>query len=375
MSHTHIHTQDIASVYRGKTILITGSVGTVGSEVLKQILEYDPAEVRIFDNHETGLFLQMSAHGNGSNLVPILGDIRDYGKLQSVMEGVDVVFHIAAYKHVFLCECNPFDSVRTNVIGTQNVLRVALANRVTRVLYTSSDKAVNPTSVMGTSKLLSERVVTAASMQSANGCKHHLFSSTRFGNVLGSNGSVIQIFMEQIRRGGPLTITDPRMTRFVMTVEEAARLVIKGAALACGGEVFVTKMPVLQIIALAQAMIEVLAPLYGYRAKDITIEYIGPRPGEKLYEELMSDEETHRALELDDMFAVLPALRNGNNMIPYDYPSLLSDKVERPYISRDETMMTKDEIIEFLLTNNILGDDVSSRYTTEIEGPRKVVAG
>ncbi|UCF85498.1 MAG: polysaccharide biosynthesis protein [Desulfobacteraceae bacterium] len=374
MSRTQIHTSEFAPIYKEKTILITGSVGTVGSEVLKQILKYDPAEVRIFDNNETSLYLQMSAYGNDVNLVPILGDIRDHGKLQSVMEGVDVVFHIAAYKHVFLCECNPFDSVRTNVIGTQNVLSVALANRVPRVLYTSSDKAVNPTNVMGTSKLLSERVVTAASMQRCNGRKLHNFSSTRFGNVLGSNGSVVPVFVDQIKRGGPVTITNPRMTRFVMTVEEAARLVIKGAAIACGGEVFVTKMPVLRIIDLAQAMIEVLAPPYGYRPKDITFEYIGARPGEKLYEELMSEEEAPRSLELDDMFAILPALRNGHNMIPYDYHSLVSDKVDKPYISRDETMMTKDEIIEFLLVNNILGEDVSSRYMPEIERRQKITA-
>ena len=374
MPHTMIHTQDIAPVYRGKTILITGSVGTVGSEVLRQVLEHQPAEVRLFDNHETGLFHQMSAHGNGSNLVPVMGDIRDYGKLQSVMEGVDVVFHIAAYKHVFLCECNPFDSVRTNVIGTQNVLRVALSQKVDRVLYTSSDKAVNPTNVMGTSKLLAERVVTASSLQCNNACKQHLFASTRFGNVLGSNGSVVPIFEKQIKRGGPVTITDPRMTRFVMTIQEAARLVIKGAAIARGGEVFVTKMPVLRIMHLAQAMIEILAPFYDYRPQKIKVEYIGSRPGEKLYEELMSEEETPRALELEDMFAILPTLRNGHSATVYNYDSILSDKVDNPYISRDEPMMTKDRIIEYLLANNILGEEVTSWYMSEMKKEREATA-
>jgi FlaA1/EpsC-like NDP-sugar epimerase len=374
MPHTMIHAHDNAPVYRGKTILITGSVGTVGSAVLKQVLKYQPAEVRIFDNYETGLFHQMSAHGNGSSLVPVMGDIRDYGKLQSVMEGVDVVFHIAAYKHVFLCESNPFDAVRTNVIGTQNILRVALNQKVGRVLYTSSDKAVNPTNVMGTSKLLSERVVTAAGLQCNNGCRQHFFASTRFGNVLGSSGSVVPVFKEQIKSGGPVTITDPRMTRFVMTIEEAARLVIKGAAIARGGEVFVTKMPVLRIMHLAQAMIEILAPYYGYRSQNIKVEYIGPRPGEKLYEELMSEEETPRALELEDMFAILPALRNGHSDTVYNYDSIVSDKVDNPYISRDEPMMTKDRIIEYFLSNNILGEEVTSWYRSEIKKAREATA-
>jgi FlaA1/EpsC-like NDP-sugar epimerase len=251
---------------------------------------------------------------------------------------------------------------------------VALAQKVDRVLYTSSDKAVNPTNVMGTSKLLSERVVTAAGLQCNNGCKQHLFASTRFGNVLGSNGSVVPVFDEQIKRGGPVTITDPRMTRFVMTIQEAARLVIKGAAIARGGEVFVTKMPVLRIMHLAQAMIEILAPFYGYRPQKIKVEYIGSRPGEKLYEELMSEEETPRALELEDMFAVLPALRNGHNATVYNYDSFVSEQVDNPYISRDEPMMSKDRIIEYLISNNILGEAVTSWYRTEIQKEREATA-
>jgi FlaA1/EpsC-like NDP-sugar epimerase len=370
-----IHSPSLASVYKGKTILITGSVGTVGTELLKQVLEYAPAQVRLVDNYESGLFMQMQHHGNGIELVPVLGDVRDLGKLQSVMEGVDVVFHLAAYKHVCLSESNPFDSVRTNVIGTQNVLKAALGAKVGRVLYTSSDKAVNPTNVMGTSKLLAERVVTASSVQCCNGCKkRQIFSSTRFGNVLGSNGSVVPVFMEQISHGGPITITDARMTRFVMSVQEAARLVIKGAAIACGGEVFVTKMPVVHVLDLARAMIEILAPVYGYEPKEIPIEYIGPRPGEKLYEELMSEEETARALELEDMFSILPALQNNHGMVTHDYPCTVSDAVHKPYISRDEKTMTIDEIIDFLIAHNIVGTDVSMAKVHDHDLPIRTMA-
>jgi len=374
MTIIQTHNPDFTPVYEGKTILITGSVGTVGSELLKQIIEYHPKEIRLFDNSESGLHMQTCTYGNAVKILPALGDIRDLGKLQSVMDGVDVVFHLAAYKHVFLCECNPFDSVRTNVIGTQNVLKAALISRVGRVLYTSSDKAVNPTNVMGTSKLLAERVVTAANMQCSNGNGRSIFSISRFGNVMGSNGSVVPVFMEQIKRGGPVTVTDIRMTRFIMTVQEAAKLVIKGAAIACGGEVFVTKMPVIRINDLAKVMIEILAPVYGYRPEDISIEYIGPRPGEKLYEELMSEEEIARALELEDMFSVLPALKNGYPGVAYNYASTVSDKVENPYISRDEKMMTREEIRDFLLYNNILGQEVMSYHTREKQTQAKLSA-
>jgi FlaA1/EpsC-like NDP-sugar epimerase len=358
MNQTHIK-QDYLSVYEGKTILITGSVGTVGSELLKQVMAYRPAEIRLFDSYESGLFMQIQTCRSGVRVLPVLGDIRDLGKLQSVMDGVDICFHLAAYKHVYLCEHNPFDSVRTNVIGTQNVLKAALAANVKRFLYTSSDKAVNPTSVMGTSKLLAERVVTAASMQCHNGHNHRVFCTTRFGNVLGSNGSVVEVFKEQIKYGGSVTVTHDQMTRFIMTVQEAARLIIKAVALACGGEVFVTKMPTVRIIDLAEAMIELLAPLYDYQSKEISIQYIGPRPGEKLYEELMSEEETMRAIELKEMFSILPALRESYNGIEYNYPCMVSEKVSKPYISKNEKTMTKEEVITYLLTNNILGEDLT----------------
>ncbi len=358
---------DMTSIYKDKTILITGSVGTVGSEVLRQLVAMQPKEIRLFDNNESDLFFQMQAYGNGVKVVPILGDIRDFGRLAAAMADVNIVFHLAAYKHVYLCELNPFDSVRTNVIGTQNVLKAALAANVERALYTSSDKAVNPTNVMGTSKLLAEKVVTAASVQNANTDERRIFSCSRFGNVLGSNGSVIPIFKQQIQKGGPVTITDKLMTRFVMTIEEAGRLVIKGAAIARGGEVFVTKMPVMAIIDLAQAMIEILAPIYGYSPAKIAIVNIGMRPGEKLYEELMSEEETARAIELEDMFSVLPALNYTDADLRHQYAAIISNKVDKPYISRSEKAMTKNEIIEYLISNHILGERITAQYRPDLK--------
>lgn len=344
-----------ASFYRGKNILLTGSVGTIGSELLKQLILCQPAEIRLFDNNESGLFMQMQGYvGSVVKLSGILGDIRDFGKLQVVMEGIDIVFHLAAFKHVTLCESNPFDSVRTNVVGTQNVLKAALAAKVDRVIYTSSDKAVNPTNVMGTSKLLAERVVTASSINFWNGCTRKIFTSTRFGNVLGSNGSVIPIFNDQIKKGGPVTITHPEMTRFVMTIEEAAKLVLRSGVVARGGEVMVTKMPTLRIKDLAQAMIELLAPVYGYRPGDIPIEHIGPKPGEKLFEELMTESEVERAVELNDMFAILPVFKGVNPSLSWEYKDYITDKVTDPYVSKNEKWMTVTEIKDFLFSNKIV---------------------
>ena len=198
-----------------------------------------------------------------------------------------------------------------------------MSNKVSRVIFTSSDKAVNPTNVMGTSKLMGERIITAANIVNNNG--HQVFSSVRFGNVLGSRGSVVPIFAEQILGGEAVTITDAQMTRFVMTIQEAAKLVLEAAMLACGGEVLVTKMPVLRIIDLAKAMINLLAPETGLDPDKFPIRYIGAKPGEKLYEELMSQEEVSRTKELPNMFAILPAFRSFYQKIDYRYPDVLPD--------------------------------------------------
>lgn len=362
------------SIYKGKTILITGSVGTVGSELLNQIIKYQPAEIRLLDNNESGLFMQMQTNGFPLPVIPVLGDIRDAGKLHMVMEEVDIVFHCAAFKHVGLCESNPFDSVRTNVIGTQNILKAALSRHVKRVIYTSSDKAVNPTNVMGTSKLLSERVVTAACSQFWNRKKDIIFSSTRFGNVLGSNGSVVPIFIDQIKKGGPVSVTHIEMTRFVMTVEQAANLVIKSGVLACGGEVMVTKMPVIRIVDLAEAMIDLLAPVFGYSPKTVKIQYIGAKPGEKLYEELMTEEEAPRSYELPEMYSILPTFHSNDPNNKYQYPQLISSAVSQPYISNTETPMSKIELKRYLLNNRILGEELTELCEQQINIPQQALA-
>ena len=340
-----------------KNILVTGACGTVGAELVRQLLEEDfaPSEVVALDNNESELFFLEQRFIIHENARFFLADIRDRDKLCRKMKNIDIVFHAAAYKHVILCERSPFEAVQTNINGVQNIIYAACENLVEKVIFTSTDKAVNPTSVMGTSKLMGERLMTAANSNLQG--EGPIFASTRFGNVLGSRGSVIPIFREQIKKGGPVTLTDPGMTRFIMSIQEAVRLVIDSAELARGGEVFITKMPVIRIKDLAEVMIEELASLYGHDPKDIEIVTIGAKPGEKLYEELMSMEETRRALELPRYFSVLPAFRGIYRNINYRYPEILAEKVENPYVSADELALTREKIKEFLFKNNLFGFD------------------
>jgi FlaA1/EpsC-like NDP-sugar epimerase len=354
------------SEFQGKSILVTGACGTVGSELIQQLLQtsnYAPDEVIGLDNNESQLFFLDQQYLKDSRARFFVADIRDRDELIRKMAGIDIVFHCAALKHVILCERSPEQAVQTNIQGVQNVIAAAEANGVEKVIFTSSDKAVNPTNVMGTSKLMGERLMTAANSNKRG--KGPIFASTRFGNVLGSNGSVIPIFHNQIRHGGPVTLTNREMTRFVMSIEESVRLVIDSAMLARGGEVFITKMPVIRIEDLARAMIAELAPVYGYKPEDIEIVEIGTKPGEKLYEELMSPEETRRAVELRRYFSVLPAFRGIYNDIQYDYADLVCGDVKNPYVSAEEPSLRVPQISDLLKKYNLLGrpdETTSLRY-------------
>jgi FlaA1/EpsC-like NDP-sugar epimerase len=336
--------------YRGKKILITGAVGTVGAELVRQLHKLNIGELRLMDNNETGMFFLMEEYKNDSAFC-FLGDVRDRDKLEKLSNGVDIIFHCAAFKHVILSEYNPFDVVQTNIMGVENIIRAATANKVKYVLFTSSDKAVNPTNVMGTSKLMGEKLITA--VNAVINSSKAIFASTRFGNVVGSRGSVVPLFMNQIKSGGPVTVTDKRMTRFIMTVEDAVKMVLQSLFLAKGGEVFVTKMPVVKIQDLAEVMIDILAPKYGYKSANIKITEIGAKPGEKLYEELMSDEESHRSVELGDVYVITPAFRSIYKSIQYEYEGLISDKIQKPYISSMEEPLSKEDLKLYLLEKRV----------------------
>ena len=335
---------------KGKRVLVTGACGTVGSELTKQLLQKQQvAELVGLDNNESALFLLEQKYSGPHDAHFILADLRDREKLFRMFESVDIVFHTAAFKHVSLCERSPFEAVQTNILGVRNVIDAAVACGVERVVFTSSDKAVNPTNVMGASKLMGERLVTAAhSNQRGQG---PIFFSTRFGNVLWSRGSVIPLFLNQIKNGGPVTLTDERMTRFIMSTRQAVALVITSTRLARGGEVFVTKMPAVRIKDLAEVMIETFAPRFKKKPEDIQISNIGAKPGEKLYEELVSDEETRRSWELERYFVVLPALASMHRSVEYDYPGLVSRQAKRTYISADEKPLTKKELLQVLKEN------------------------
>jgi FlaA1/EpsC-like NDP-sugar epimerase len=337
--------------YKNRKILVLGAAGTVGSEIVQQLNSLEPQELRLMDNNESEMFFLMERYRE-RNVYCFMGDIRDRDKLEKLSKNIDIIIHAAAFKHVILSEYNPFDVVQTNIVGVENTIRAATSCNVKHLLFTSSDKAVNPTNVMGTSKLMGERLITAANAIRKD--KKTIFSSTRFGNVLGSRGSVVPLFIKQIRDGGPITITDKRMTRFVMTIKEAARLVLESVMISNGGEVFVTKMPVVKITDLAEVMIKMLASKFGHNPSDIETSIIGAKPGEKLYEELMSEEEVHRSLELKDMFVITPAFKSIYQSIQYDYPDTLSRQISRSYISENETTLSKAEIEEYLVDNNVL---------------------
>lgn len=340
------------SNWSNSVVLITGVCGTVGQELLRQVTAQGPTEVIGIDNNETEIFFLSEEYAGKPNVRLYLGDVRDRDKLERTMEGVTVVLHAAALKHVILCEQSPRDPLQTNIIGTQNVIDAAISNGVKRVIFTSSDKAVNPTNVMGTSKLMGERLITAANALRRD--VGTVFASTRFGNVLGSRGSVVPIFARQIARGGPVTITDEGMTRFVMTVTDAAQLVMESVFLAQGGEVFVTKMSVIRIIDLAHVMISELASRSGRDPESIAIMTIGSKPGEKLYEELLSDEETRRTVELDHYFSIIPAFKTVYRSISYDYAGIVADRVHSPYNSARIAPMSRDELKQYLTDGDLL---------------------
>ncbi len=337
---------------RGRRVLVTGVCGTVGRGLLTRLLASEAAAIVGIDHNEGALFELMESTVD-ERVRLILGDVQSRQQLEERLRDVDLLIHTAAFKHVGTCERSPRDAVAVNVSGTQNVIDAARAADVERVVFTSSDKAVNPTSVMGTSKLLAERLVAAAAEQSDT--RSPVFTTTRFGNVLGSSGSVVPIFTRQIAAGGPVTLTDRRMNRFVMVPREAVDLVLESGRLSRGGEVFVTKMHALRIEDLAQAMIRRLAPRHGFAPETISIEEVGARAGEKLHEELINEEEVRRTIELEDFFVVQPALASDAGRRTADaYGGDRTEAIGVIYRSDRVASMTLDEVETYLEENGIV---------------------
>ena len=339
------------NTFRGKNVLITGGAGSFGSAMLSHVLKYKPTVVRVLDHNEEGLFHLEQKFGEYENVRLLLGDLRDKDRLKRAIDDIDIVIHAAALKHVYSCEYNPFEAVRTNIIGTQNLIDVALDEEVEKVMLTSTDKAANPTNVMGTSKLMGEKLIVAANYY--KGKKETILSGVRFGNVIGSSGSVIPLFNEQIKKGGPVTITNPEMTRFILSMPSALELVTKATKLAHGGEIFILKMPSFKVGTLAGVMINELAPKYGYKPEDIKLKRIGIKAGEKFHEDLMTGEELTRSLETDEFFIVLPQLKEVSNI---DHPNYNRAKKSSQvsFSSKDARILSKEEISKLLKKENLI---------------------
>lgn len=291
----------MTNVFAGATLMITGGTGSFGNAVLKRFLASDIKEIRVFSRDEKKQD-DMRKRYNDAKLKFYIGDVRDYQSILNATRGVDYIFHAAALKQVPSCEFHPMEAVKTNVIGTDNVLEAAIQNSVKRVVCLSTDKAVYPINAMGISKAMMEKVMVAKSRNDNN----TVICGTRYGNVMASRGSVIPLFIEQVRNGQPLTLTDPNMTRFMMTLADAVDLVLYAFEHGNNGDMFVQKAPAATVETLARALTQLL------NKPDHAINIIGTRHGEKLYEALLSREEMACAEDMGDYFRVPPDLRDLN---------------------------------------------------------------
>ena len=285
-----------------KSILITGGTGSFGQKAVETILaRYSPSRLIVFSRDEYKQH-QMQQVFNADCMRYFIGDVRDRDRLYRAFNGVDIILHAAALKHVPLCEYNPFEAVKTNVLGAQNIVDAAIDNGVSLVMALGSDKGVSPVNIYGASKLVAEKLFVQGNFYSGGRTK---FSCTRYGNVIGSRGSVIPLFKEMRETGGTVTITDERMTRFWLTLEQAVDFVLKCLGMMQGGEVFVLKVPSMNVLSLAQAI-----------APDCEIDYVGIRPGEKLHEVLISRDEACSVAVLKDMYIIEPMQHSSWRIAP-----------------------------------------------------------
>lgn len=327
------------SIFKGKTLLITGGTGSFGNAVLRRFLKTDIGEIRIFSRDEKKQD-DMRKLYNNSKLKFYIGDVRDYNSILDAMRGVDFVFHAAALKQVPSCEFYPIQAVQTNVLGTENVLNAAIASGVKRVVCLSTDKAAYPINAMGMSKALMEKVIVAKGRNLKD--SETMICLTRYGNVMASRGSVIPLFIDQMRKGNPITITDPNMTRFMMSLDEAVDLVLFAFENGKSGDTFVQKSPASTVELLANT----LKNLFNRPEHEIKI--IGTRHGEKLYEVLMTKEERVRAIDMGNYFRV-PADDRDLNYSKYfeDGQQVITQAEE--YNSHNTYRLNEEELKEMLL--------------------------
>jgi UDP-glucose 4-epimerase len=345
MSKTNINKKNME--FSNSTLLITGGTGSFGNAVLKRFLNTDIKEIRIFSRDEKKQD-DMRQYYNNPKIKYYIGDVRDYESINSAMKGVDYVFQAAALKQVPSCEFFPVEAVRTNVLGCENVLNAAIENNVGRVIVLSTDKAVYPINAMGMSKALSEKVMVAKS-RSLNGTGM-VFCGTRYGNVMASRGSVIPLFVDQIKKGNPLTITDPNMTRYMMTLDNAVDLVLFAFKNGNPGDIFVQKSPAATIEVLAKALLEL------YKANN-QIKIIGTRHGEKLYETLVNREEMVKAEDLGNYYRIPADTRDLNyNRFFIEGQAQISQMEE--YTSHNTKRLDLEDTKQLLLKLDSIREDV-----------------
>lgn len=316
------------NIFKNKIILITGGTGSIGSEIVGQLLKYEPKQVRILSRNDSKQYDLLERLGHPENLRLFIGDIRDRDRLDLAFKDVDFVFHAAALKHVPICEYNPFEAVKTNIIGSQNIIDMALRHNVKKVIGISTDKAANPTNVMGTSKLMMEKLFTNTNFFSTG---RTMFSCVRFGNVAWAVSSVLPIWKEQISRHGHINVTHHKMTRFLMSISQAVNLTIKAAELSRGGEIFVLKMPAIKLPDLAKMYIKKYHP-----GNNVKIKFTNSRPGEKIHEDLVTPLEDFGSIfENNEMFILFPKPHIITALRPVlsDYEGFKTARLVRSYSS------------------------------------------
>lgn len=337
------------SIFNGKTLLITGGTGSFGNAVLKRFLDTDIKEIRIFSRDEKKQDDMRHAYNN-DKIKYYIGDVRNLQSIKNAMYGVDYVFHAAALKQVPSCEFFPLEAVYTNVIGTDNVLTACIECGVKKVICLSTDKAAYPVNAMGTSKAMMEKVFVAKSRTVSP--DKTLICGTRYGNVMCSRGSVIPLFIEQIKAGQPLTVTEPTMTRFIMSLEEAVELVIFAFEHAESGDIMVQKAPSCTIETLAQAVKELFHA-------DNPIKIIGIRHGEKMYETLLTNEECAHAIDMGNFYRV-PADKRDLNYEKYFKQGDENRKTLVEFDSSNTELLTVEQVKEKLLSLSYIQDEIAA---------------
>ena len=313
---------------KGKAVLVTGGTGSIGSEIVKQLLDYEVNKVIIFSRDEIKHFL-VKKRILDERLETVVGDVKDYRSVQRVFEenDIDLVYHAAAMKHVVICEDFPIESAKTNIFGTQNVVDLAIKYGVPKLITISTDKSTYPVNVMGATKFIAERITLNAN-----------FSCVRFGNVANSRGSVIPVFIDNLLNKKPISITDPKVTRFIIGIPDAVKLVIKATEYAKGRDIFILKMKAFRLGDLLDVILDRIAPRLGTSKEDIEVNVVGLISGEKLHEDLINNTESNRVYELDDMYVIL---RNNEDVSKYQN---LKKTDLHEYTSKDVELISKDDL-------------------------------